>query len=411
MGANIEETQDQWYIVVALPESGGDISIISSTWLQGEGMTKIPNVPPHKFYSAVKNHQPCKDDDEVYHYEEIARSKNFLNARDVELWYSTKGSPRSDSSINLGLSPKRRRLKPRADEEETGRHKAVAPAHPEHDLSTFLQPPTATGQPSTSQNCSQLPTAVIRGTISPCVNSPSETSVPATVTTEYPNSSTLSRGECSQWTEMVKMLQEIRKTVSHINQSCQRMQQGLDQLASERSDAVRSNLESVVIPANNIQQVITLDEKLMDEAFYSELGDICAGIPGTNLENLVRNILCRLINPSTAENIYFSGAKYPFTFKNSRLHGFLLDQVSRRTEFAAVDPNLVGREAKQWLRLRRDRRYYKPPQVGHHEDILERYDSGMLSLLGEDMGWCKTTTCWGLKQEDKQEASERPDCT
>ncbi|CAL8082535.1 unnamed protein product [Calicophoron daubneyi] len=81
------------------------------------------------------------------------------------------------------------------------------------------------------------------------------------------------------------------------------------------------------------------------------------------LRTLVRNLLSRLISPSISEEIHCTGKGRPYVFKNSRLHGFLLNQVCQRPGFATVAANAVNAEARLWFKLRRERTKTQNPQA------------------------------------------------
>ncbi|CAL8076189.1 unnamed protein product [Calicophoron daubneyi] len=96
------------------------------------------------------------------------------------------------------------------------------------------------------------------------------------------------------------------------------------------------------------------------ESAYDVYG---AGEMVYNVHSLIRNILSRLISPAMSEEIHCGGKDKPFLFKNSRIYGFLLDQVNKRTAFSSVDSKTVSYEARLWFRLRREQMKGKPQEV------------------------------------------------
>ncbi|CAL8084848.1 unnamed protein product [Calicophoron daubneyi] len=151
--------------------------------------------------------------------------------------------------------------------------------------------------------------------------------------------------------------------IAHIDSRCQSLQQSVDSLSAKIQTAGDSQSPSAGIPAYNMEQVINLNSNLQHPDFYKHVSDICNSIPGEDLRTLIRNILSRLISPAMSEEIHCGGKDKPFLFKNSRIYGFLLDQVNKRTAFSSVDSKTVSYEARLWFRLRREQMKGKPQEV------------------------------------------------
>ncbi|CAL8082540.1 unnamed protein product [Calicophoron daubneyi] len=91
--------------------------------------------------------------------------------------------------------------------------------------------------------------------------------------------------------------------------------------------------------------------------------DQLKSISGRDLRTLFRNLLSRLISPSVSEEIHCTGKGRLFVFENSRLHGFLLNQVCQRPGFATVSAKAVNTGARLWFKLLREQFRNKNPQA------------------------------------------------
>ncbi|CAL8068093.1 unnamed protein product [Calicophoron daubneyi] len=184
----------------------------------------------------------------------------------------------------------------------------------------------------------------------------------------------------------------IATVVTRVHDICKEIKRSLDtQYASTK--AVREPPAAFhAVPAYTMEQVIALDSRLSDNTYYSQLSDYCLRIGGGDLRTLVRNILSRLISPAMSEDVHCTGKSRPFIFKNSRLHGFVLDQVSKRAAFSGVEPKAVAYEARLWFRLRREQNRGKAHGVVMRELGTEDYQSGKENESIEEceyLGWSR----------------------
>ncbi|CAL8069018.1 unnamed protein product [Calicophoron daubneyi] len=352
------DTQNLYYIVATIPESGNDIVLLSSTWVIDEcsdqdlRTTQMPSVRSHKFYEAVKKHTPCQPGDKKYTFKEIDRTISFSYARELELRYFIESTPISDGIVHMGLPPNReiRRGVLSEEDENTVQKQPNCPAH------VKCEPPEA-------DTCNILIQA-------PCSNN----SHPILSTSEDSSAFHLMEIK-NMFNEVLSQVKRTAALVAHVSERCKNIEQLLETMCAENNKAEVSKSICANVPAHTMEQVIALDTQLQEEEVYRQLSDQFLGIPGGDLRTLVRNILTRLISPAISEEIHCTGKNRPFTFKNSRLHGFLLDQVSRRSEFATVDPKTVGYEARLWFKLRREQKKGKTQEammlpVGKEEDDL-----------------------------------------
>ncbi|CAL8069020.1 unnamed protein product [Calicophoron daubneyi] len=409
------DTQNLYYIVATIPESGNDIVLLSSTWVIDEcsdqdlRTTQMPSVRSHKFYEAVKKHTPCQPGDKKYTFKEIDRTISFSYARELELRYFIESTPISDGIVHMGLPPNReiRRGVLSEEDENTVQKQPNCPAHvkcepPEADTCNILIRECNT--------CVCVCYVIIHTTITnyivlvllvyedyrdievfPQSGMPilgcetdresdcmcmSATSVAPCSNNSHPILSTSEDSSAFHLMEIKNMfnevLSQVKRTaalVAHVSERCKNIEQLLETMCAENNKAEVSKSICANVPAHTMEQVIALDTQLQEEEVYRQLSDQFLGIPGGDLRTLVRNILTRLISPAISEEIHCTGKNRPFTFKNSRLHGFLLDQVSRRSEFATVDPKTVGYEARLWFKLRREQKKGKTQEVSVYQVV------------------------------------------
>ncbi|CAL8072361.1 unnamed protein product [Calicophoron daubneyi] len=178
--------------------------------------------------------------------------------------------------------------------------------------------------------------------------------------------------------EMHKALIGLAASVARIDENCKYIRESMDSLhTGDRNAAVTpSNCPSV--PIYTMEQLIALNSNLDEEMYNRGLSEQLRNVSGGDLRTLVRNALSRLISPSVSEDIHCTGKSRPFVFKNSRLHGFVLNLVCQRPGFATVSAKAVNTEARLWFKLRREQRRSKNHQAINlfPENICELTDEG-----------------------------------
>ncbi|CAL8074773.1 unnamed protein product [Calicophoron daubneyi] len=142
---------------------------------------------------------------------------------------------------------------------------------------------------------------------------------------------------------MHKTLMGVAASVDRIAENCKHIKKSIDSLHTGERNAAITLPNCPTAPMYTMEQLVALNSKLGDERYDRELvlqSDQLKIISGGDLRTLVRNLLSRLISPSVSEEIHCTGRGRSFVFKNSRLHGFLLNQVCQQLGFATVAATL-----------------------------------------------------------------------